>query len=375
MTKSVVAKSWSLHEWSDGTYRSWPEPEIPLWAAELAIDEWTELPSTNVISDVYPPDVGQYGNTGPDGVFNAYNGAALVPTLGAFGSMLFFGGGHQDYYGNEVYRLDLETLTYSRLTDPTDLESYAGPHTNGIYSDGNPSPAHTYYFTCVRGSEFLIGRRQVTNQPTTVNMISAFNTLNNTWTNSTQSPGIDPAQGDGMCYDPTRDLVWMVECDFLGWASWDPNEDEWTTYTEPSGALDPSSGPVYVPGKDCVLLFTGTSALRGLDPANPTSNAVSIITSGTAPTFSAGDMACWSSNLGAVVYYQDGGDSIYTLTPPAGDWKTGTWVWAQRSLTGTSGTHTGAGTYGKFQVIEWGEVTIAIVCGNPDASPYGVRLS
>jgi chitodextrinase len=346
----------------------------PSWASALTLNAWTALTSANTFASVQAADIGQYGSSGPDGVFQAWNGAAVVD-FGDAKSMLFWGGGHQDYYGNEVYCLDLDTLQFSRLTEPTALGSYAGPHTNGIYSDGNPSPAHTYYFVCARGSTFLIGRRQINNTPSTNNMISTFNPTTETWVNSTTANGISPGQGDGMCYDSARDLVWMVECDVLGWASWDPDTNTWTTYTAPASAFDPSAGPFYVPTKDCVIFFSGTNIIRGLDPASPNTNSVSLTRSGTAPAFGAGDMACWSANLGALVYYPDGSNNIYLLTPPSGDWRTGTWVWTQRTVSGTSGAHTGNGVYGRFQVVEYGSITVAIICDDPDNVPRAVRLS
>jgi hypothetical protein len=56
--------------------------------------------------------------------------------------LIIWGGGHSDYYGNEVYALDLRSLSMSRLTDPS-------PATNvndcpEAYPDGRPSSRHTY---------------------------------------------------------------------------------------------------------------------------------------------------------------------------------------------------------------------------------------
>ena len=47
------------------------------------------------------------GNIGFRGLWEAWNSGALAPNLGACGTILYFGGGHNDYWGNEVIGLDL----------------------------------------------------------------------------------------------------------------------------------------------------------------------------------------------------------------------------------------------------------------------------
>lgn len=382
MTANVVAKNWSLNEWSDGSHKSYPEPEqgsAPSWASALTVDAWTALSTTNNFGDVQAADVGQYGTTGPDSVFTTWNGAALVPEFGDSGSVLHWGGGHGDYYGNEVYCFDLATLTWSRLNEPTDeAGGYDGPFTNGLLSDGTPNVAHTYRHLHARDGKLVTSIRQVTDAPSTTNQISIFDPDTETWTSDTGEPtGVGTTDEEGSAYDSTRDGLWLIESDPLSWAFYDFSTGEWTSYDDNFHAYAPRGGHVYVPTKDLVLLFN-SGGLMALDPANPTQpgrNEITLTTSGTAPTFANGDMARWSSNLGAVVYYPSRSNSIYLLTAPEGDGSSGTWAWSQRTLTGTSGTHSGtAGTYGKFNVAEWGEITVALVAGNVDGAVRAVRL-
>ncbi len=102
-------------------------------------------------------------NTGPGpwngsgdfaAIWAVWNGGAYAPTLGAYGSMLFFGGGHFSYHGNEVVRLDLETRSWSqhsqRSTRIVDTrQSGDNDSTNvavneyGEWADGTPYPPHT----------------------------------------------------------------------------------------------------------------------------------------------------------------------------------------------------------------------------------------
>lgn len=351
----------------------------PSWASALSLNAWTTLSTTNTQSSVQAADGGQYGSSDPGSLFTAWSGAALLRSYGTYGTVVHWGGGHTDGYGNEAYGFDLATLTWTRLTEPStsgNATGWAGPYTNGILADGTPNVTHTYYFICGRGATMAIARRQVTNTPSIVNMVSSFDPATDTWTNSTQTMSISPDDYDGMCYDSSRDVFWIVTADLTGWASFDPDTDTMSTHKANDGSIAPRCGPVYVPGKDAVLIFGNTTTVAGIDPASPTSSHTVLTTSGTGPTHETGSMVCWSANLGAIVFYPTASNQIYLLTPPAGDWKTGTWVWTQRSLTGTSGTHVGtAGTFGKFQVVEWGSITVAIVNGDRTASHRAVRLA
>jgi hypothetical protein len=56
--------------------------------------------------------------------------------------LMVWGGGHKGYYGNELYALDLNALTMSRITNPSPVTNVTTcPET---YTDGNPVSRHTY---------------------------------------------------------------------------------------------------------------------------------------------------------------------------------------------------------------------------------------
>lgn len=356
----------------------------PTWVPLLTVGTWTPisgpspgvgLSATNVHDNVQPSNTGQFGNSGPDYVFYAWGGAALVPFYGAKGGVVHWNGGHQDYYGNEVYVFDLDTRTWVRLNSPSvSGGGFAGPFTNGILSDGKPNVAHTYYFVAARGREFITSKRQIDNSPNSAYMVSRFNVDTLAWTNSTAAIAtLAPTNDEGICYDPTRDCLWMVNTNPLEWAKYSFATDSWTTYTNPTGAVQPECGPVFCEAVDCVVEFV-TGAIWALDPSNPTTDKVTLTPSGSGPTPGTHDCARWSNNLGAIVFYPSGTNSIYLLRPPSGNWRTGTWTWSLVSTSGTSGSHFGNGTYGKFNVAEWGTYTVATVCDDVNGAVYVNRL-
>ena len=349
--------------------------EAPAWVDSLSSSQWTPLPNTNFLSDVYAPNTGQYGNTGPQSVFIAWCGAAFVRNFGNSGSMFHWGGGHQDYYGNEIYSFDLNTLTWTRLTDPS-IATWTSTHTDGILPDGRPRVPHSTYDITSDESRLIISKREINNQGGNyVWQLGVFDPSDKSWTLYTDSDPIGLKNGDGIVWDSNRGVCWSVAQQPVGLAKIDPDVGTWTGYTAPSGNYNNRAGCVYVPTKDCLIAFPD-GPVFGLDPGNPTGPRVDLTTSGSGPTYSSGDIGHWSSNLNAIVYYKSRSNTIYTLTAPSGDWKTGTWTWSLLSLSGTTGTHDGTpGTYGKFQLAEWGGATVGLLNADTDGPCQAIRLT
>lgn len=342
----------------------------PSWASALTVNAWTQLANTNVFTDVQASNVGQYASIGPTGVFRAWGSAAYLPGFGSYGSMLHWNGGHNDYFGSEVYSFDLGSLTWARLTSPSS-GPYPPNEADGIYSDGIPVVPHNYNYVGARTANdtFWSMSKERTNggDVTTIGTPCIFNPSTLTWFNSTQAK---PIAGGGVgtstaCYDATRDGVWLVDCTNGDFAFYTFSTDSWTPYL--NSFSYGQSIIVHAPTKDCLLLFQNSAAqIRGFDCASPTTAPVTLTVSGTAPlatwqnTFS----IKWSAVLGKFFFYRTGGGAaVFTLTPPTGDWRTGTWTWAQLSVTSApvAPTGEGGGVYSKFQVAEWGSVVVGIL--------------
>lgn len=99
---------------------------------------WHEIPETKLASHC-PNDPTIEGNSGCRAVINAWNGGVADEKRDR---LILWGGGHSDYFGNEVYALDLEKLTLSRVTEPSPVANVMScPE---AYIDGRPSARHTY---------------------------------------------------------------------------------------------------------------------------------------------------------------------------------------------------------------------------------------
>lgn len=131
--------------------KAWPGSDLEKLKAIIASSparQWVNVPGT-AMHPVVPtasmlPDGG--AATGPSSVLTAWNGAAYDSDEQ---KLYFWGGGHTDYGGNEVYELDLETLKIGRLTNPSPLTmqppaSMKGAENCRLPADGTPLASHDY---------------------------------------------------------------------------------------------------------------------------------------------------------------------------------------------------------------------------------------
>jgi hypothetical protein len=98
---------------------------------------WCEIANTKLESVCPRPSPG--GVSGCSAVISAWSGAAADIDNN---QLYIWGGGHDDYHGNEVYALDLSTLRMKRLNEPSPASAIVG--CDDQYADGLPSSRHTY---------------------------------------------------------------------------------------------------------------------------------------------------------------------------------------------------------------------------------------
>jgi len=94
-----------------------------------------ELPNTRIQSVLpNPVPMGDASN-----IVQAWSGGTVDTVRNR---LIIWGGGHSDYRGNEMYALDLESLSMTRITDPSAFT--ASDACTSALPDGTPSSRHTY---------------------------------------------------------------------------------------------------------------------------------------------------------------------------------------------------------------------------------------
>ena len=198
--------------------------EIPASIAQLPLHEWRSI-SNNTIADEDPcpnRECAWSGSEGQLGVTDAWTGGIFASKLGKYGALVYAGGGHNAYYGNEVYAFDLEKLLWKRLNDPTDGKTPGDASTFGLnqecrFWDGAPVMPHTYdsvgYDPVANrlilltphdaASHVLPGRKNGCDSTTP----AYFDFSTNTW-GSMKSAGPAGLTDGPTAYDSKRKLFW-----------------------------------------------------------------------------------------------------------------------------------------------------------------------
>lgn len=103
---------------------------------QSAIPGWHQIPNTQLAA-VCKKDDATHGVVGCRAVIGTWNGGVADTKRNR---LVFWGGGHNDYYGNEVYAFDLVANKMMRLTEA----SSPPVPCKEVQPDGRPSSRHTY---------------------------------------------------------------------------------------------------------------------------------------------------------------------------------------------------------------------------------------
>ena len=333
--------------------------------------------------------------TGFAAIWNVWCGGAFAPTLGAYGSLLCFGGGNRAYDGNEVVAYDVAARRWSLLSQPAPYGSVTSGDsnsvnvnvdTNGSWPNGTPFPNHTYF-----GIEFLpaeagggtLGSFVFMGHPQnsvhiTSNNLWRFDLALRTWTRWLMPYNFGEYQSNGLAYDSKRKGLWLVapnrDVSYYSLCLWFIDVKAQTVtkvgLNSVGGNMGPEfyySAPCYVASRDCIVLPKGAGSpsldivaidLSGLVvSAGQMVPTITIQQSGTkcpslwcypsggAPddekylNYASGDRLEYCShdgNLYALNMYAGSSCELYRLSPPAGA-LTGTWTWTHETLSPKSG--------------------------------------
>jgi hypothetical protein len=150
------------------------------------------------------------GGQGCPGIMN-WSGGAFDSSRNR---LLVWGGGHNDYYGNEIYAFDLDTLTMSRITDPG--LPPASSCVEAIAGGTQPNARHSY-----DGVEYIAAHDRLYIHEGSL-ACGSGNFSTGTWTfdfGAMRWQRMDPVNGDAItstmgssimtAYDPVTGLVFM----------------------------------------------------------------------------------------------------------------------------------------------------------------------
>jgi hypothetical protein len=319
--------------------------ELPAWVSALPLKQWYRIPNTQ-LSSVSPAE--STYSFSPVGKVNAWTGFVLK-TLGS-DYIAPAQGGHNDYSGNEVNGLILNTTTPAWRTVVAITPKAQQTDNVARYADGRPSSRHGYY-----NQTFIDGLNSVLLHgcayPFTVNNAVGFDAVDRlNMATATWSQVASPAAGIGfpkaVAKSWSTDLVYYLTTYYVSGGSalrvYRPAPNTTSTINASAfasadsrfGAMDPKRGVMLVgPG-------ISTSADKwhsyNISTGAQTDRSATISQSGA----SAG--LVYDPDGDRYLYF-NGGD-IISIDPV-------TFAKTNLSMTGTAPGITSTGVYGKFQYV------------------------
>jgi hypothetical protein len=285
--------------------------------------------------------------------------------------LLVIGGGHMDYWGNEVYGFDLATGTWTMVKAASSLGT-AGVPTEPM-ADGNPMSRHTYdglSYMRHLGQVFMFGGG------TSVNNAWSFDAARGTWRVRAGAP----SAGDyymASAYDPvTRKVYVRSQHAFL---SYDPDNDSWSdtivsfgnppyyprmqTYHYRRGVILPAQrlflaagGKLENPAAPDVFVYDldGRNDVTGAYPMSGDTGVISVAGLGLDADARTGELVAWAGGAPAIM-------------------DTATWHWRRGSARGAPPQAVRNGTYGRFRNIAY--LNVFILVNKPEEDVHFYKLS
>lgn len=313
--------------------------------------EWIDVPNSRMARVVWncaaepcpakgPLASAIHGSSGPSAIMSTWSGATLDTNSD---SLIVWGGGHNDYYGNEVYAFGLKTLEWSRLSAPSVVNPGGAVDIN---ADGTPVSTHTYdslAFLPDTNEMFVPGEwgaRQVDSpQSWLFNLAVQSPNAVGVWKKAALYTvgSVDTVAK----YDPGKKRVFVINHG-SGLRSYDPAADRWGVVGNQPLSDYHMTGAI---SSDLhILVATGNGFLNVI---NLTSGIVSL-------PIASGDLTAQKGNAPGLVWDPranmfvawNGGSTLYTLDPR-------TWQWTAQRAASTNtvvpSAPAGNGTFGRFQ--------------------------
>jgi hypothetical protein len=333
--------------------------------------EWRVIENTALI-DVCP-DAGLHGYDYPANCQNivyAWGSGALDAERGR---LYLWGGGHNDYYGNEVYVLDVHRKTMERLTEPAppaDPKSKPAQSQLAPFNGTQPNARHTYDGMAFMPSQELVwafsGALAGKIGPLSDSKTWLFNPSSGAWSLDDSKGEIpSPAYGVVSAFDPVTEKVFLHDRTALYSYTFD---SEGGTYEKLNAqralglglnaAIDPENRRMLIIGNGQQILYDlkPTSGYRRI-PA-PLKGDADFIRKHNAPGLA------YNSKDGHL-YAWPGDGKLYRFHMD-------TLSWEGLAFNGDPGPQARHGTFGRFDYVP--SLNSFVLLNNPREDAYLFRL-
>ena len=331
---------------------------LPDWRRGITPNNWN-LVQTNKLIDLDPakdPTINPMG-AGSESPWKGVGGQHHVVTAWSGGEwdeskgLHIWGGGHDDYWGNEKYLWDIATGLFVRQSKPSgaignEIVLNDGLEASGVYADGQPRSYHTYNNFAMRGGVlWAFGGSPAKNGGEAGR---PFKWNGASWDmDANESLRVNYG---GACYDQTRDRFYIFRTGISNVQWYDPHTKT-KAYTV--GFCNSTGGenkPFYNARRDIIFLHAMVPHVMSGGVAT---SSVAITMTGTLPPQFRGMYGAAYDEPNDRYLFWESGATIYVLTPPpvGENPKTAPWVWSTLPLSASNAitpVRAAAGTYGRF---------------------------
>ncbi len=332
---------------------------------------WYQIPNTQIQPNC-PANTAQYAfSSNCVNVVAAWSGGIADTKRNR---LLVWGGGHVDYYGNEIYALDLNSLTMTRLNNPGPLD--ASQSCVQALSDGSANARHTY------GGLSYIANADKMYVFSGIVACAAGGGSNDTWTldlptlkwtREDPTNGAPPSLALGQAYtdyDPNTQNVFVDAV--INFFSYNLATNTYKALNNNQGWISTHASAVIDPDRKLFIIF-------GQPDGNPSGTLVYDISAG-----SSYQLQNWTSQTTGCSVLQNGnfvglaydtvrkavvgwagGDSVYVFDP-------GTKVCTQVTYPNGPGAAQTNGTHGRFRYFP--SLGVFAVVNSVTQNAYALRI-
>ncbi|MDQ6620468.1 MAG: hypothetical protein M3Z31_12380 [Pseudomonadota bacterium] len=354
-----------------------------------------------------------HGAMGFAAITEAWNSAAYASRFGASGSMIVFGGGHNDYFGSDVHAFDLESREWRRISDGFvgggDGDYGAGAsYSDSVYPDGSPLPPHTYDYVQYdpAGNDYILlkGQTELGKSVKAVAVPHLFNLDTRRWRRGPRHPTAILNSGGWTTWDDSRRVLWGHSGDdgggnaFIGFhpdgANGNATYGAWTDHfpNKLPGIANHNAMQID-PLRDIIVVSVhARDELHALDPSEPGRDICRLRSVGSKPRLRPFAALEYAPTAACLVYFSPMDEGIvYTIAPTrernSGGGSPEQWTWqARQPAEGTLKPIADAAarsrfrvnlshSFGRFRIAPIEGVDVAILVRHVDSPVYALKLN
>jgi hypothetical protein len=337
---------------------------------------WYAIPNST-LQPVCPNVAAIQADVGCPAVIEAWSGAVADTKRNR---LVIWGGGHDDYWGNEVYGMDLNAQQMLLLDNPSPVTNVASCPES--YVDGTPSSRHTYDgLAYIPTSDVMFafgGSKAECGYFSDGTWTLSLATM--TWT--LMNPGgTNPQAGPGQVsdYDPNTGLVFLHDY-VSGLYSYNYTNNTWTQALSDSYGIDYHMTAAIDPKRKLFIVVGGCSGCAGsgvqvYNIAGPTYTKTSPNVDASCSAFltQSSPGIAYDPVLDKMVIWPDFGNSVYVMDDTNWTCTTTTYAGGPPDSHQNGTPSTTRGTFGRFRYFA--NLGVYAVVNDSDINAYTLRLT